>query len=333
MTRPNSLCLPGLLVLSILALPLARAEESSDENAPKHALRYKFKAGETLRWEVVQRALVKTTISGFTDTTEMVSKSIKVWRVKEVKDDGTAVFENMVESLDMRQKRAGRQEIRYNSETDKEPPPEFQMVPESIGVRLSTITMSPSGNVVDRKKEKIRAAAQNEQGEITVPFPKGPIAAGKSWSFPHDITVPLNNGTIKTVKSEQKFTLEGVKTGIATIRVATVILTPISNPVIEAQLIQRLSSGTVRFDIEAGRVIGQQMDLDKRVIGFVGNQNPTSSIHYLTRFTEEFLSSETASTDEKTADPESKTAESESVAKPGEKQSVAVKPDISEVKK
>ena len=315
MTRPNSLLLAGLLVLSILVLPVARAEGPSGEKTAKHTLRYKFTVGETLRWQVVQRALVKTTVSGFTESTEMVSKSVKVWNVKEVKDDGTAVFENMVESLDMRQKRSGRQEVRYNSETDKEPPPEFQMVPGSVGVRLSTITLSPSGEVIHRKKEETQAAAQNEQGEITVPFPEEPIAVGKSWSFPHDIIVPLNTGTIKTIKSEQKFTLDEVKSGIATIRVATVILTPIHNPVIEAQLIQRQAAGTVRFDIDAGRVIGQQMDLDKRVVGFVGSQNPTSSIHYLTRFTEEYLSSKTAPDE------------------PGEEPSVAAKPHISEVKK
>jgi hypothetical protein len=65
-------------------------------------------------------------------------------------------------------------------------------------------------------------------------------------------------------------------------------LTPISDPAIEAQLIQRLPSGSVRFDIAAGRVIAQQMDLDKRVIGFSG---PASSMHCLTRLTEELLPS------------------------------------------
>ena len=375
MTRPSSLFLPGLLVLSILALPVARADESPEEETAKHTLRYKFKAGETLRWQVVHRALAKATVSGTTESEEMVSKSIKVWHVKEVRDDGTAVFENMVESVDMRQKRTGRQEIRYNSQTDKEAPPEFKTVPESVGVKLSTITLSPNGDVVHRERENVQAAAQDEQGEITVPFPKEPIAVGKSWSYPYDITVPLEGGTIKTVKSEQKFTLEEVKTGIATIRVATVILTPINDPVVEAQLIQRQSSGTVRFDIDAGRVIGQQMDVDKRVIGFTGSRNPTSSLHYLTRFTEEFLSSEitpveekadntesktastderpadsgsktastdekpddsgskTVSTDEKPADSGSKTAESESEVKSEAKESVAAKPEASEVKK
>ena len=403
MTRPNSLFLPGLLVLSILAVPPAGAEESSNESSAKYTLRYKLQPGEILRWQVVHRALVKTIASGSTQTAEMVSKSIKAWHVKEVKDDGSAVFENMVESVDMRQKLTGRQEIRYNSRTDKEPPPEFAMVAESVGVKLSTITLSPSGEVIHRKKEKVQGAAQNERGEVTITFPEEPIAVGRSWSFPYDITLPTNNGTTKTIRSEQKFTLEGVKTGIATIRVATVILTPIHDPAVEAQLIQHQSSGTVRFDMDAGRVIGQQMDLDKRVVGFIGKHSPTSSLHYLTRFTEEFLASETASADEKTdgtktktttadektdstktktatadektdstktktaaadektdstetktasADektdntvsktaagdektdnPESKTAESENAVESDEKQSVAAKPDVSEVKK
>ena len=45
----------------------------------------------------------------------------------------------------------------------------------------------------------------------------------------------------------------------------------------------------MRFDIDAGRVLGQEMDVDKGVVGFRGE---ASSIHYLTRFTEEFLSAE-----------------------------------------
>ena len=51
----------------------------------------------------------------------------------------------------------------------------------------------------------------------------------------------------------------------------------------ESQLLQHESSGTVRFDIDAGRVLGQQVDVDKGVVGFRGE---ASSIHQLMRFTE-----------------------------------------------
>ena len=323
MTRPKFLFLPGLLVFSILASPGGLADDSSQEKAAQHTLRYKFTAGETLRWQVSHQALAKATVAGTTERTETVTKSVKVWRVREVKDDGTAVFENLVESVEMRQERTGRQAIRYNSKTDKEAPPEFATVPDTIGVTLATITLSPIGKVIHRKKGLVQAGVQNQEGEITIPLPEEPIAVGFSWSFPHEITVPRENGTIKTVKTEQKFTLEQVKTGVATIRVVTVILTPIRDPAVETQIIQRQSSGTVRFDIDAGRIIGQQMDLDKRVVGFAGKHSPTSSLHYMTRFTEEFLSSEPDSAEEKTG----KTDEPEA------KQSVAAKPDVSQVKK
>src|SRR5262249_42858672 len=72
----------------------------------------------------------------------------------------------------------------------------------------------------------------------------------------------------------------------ATIQIETQIVTPLNDPAIEAQLVQRMTSGSVRFDIEKGRLISQQMDLDRHVIGFSG---AASSMHCVTRFTEQFL--------------------------------------------
>jgi hypothetical protein len=80
--------------------------------------------------------------------------------------------------------------------------------------------------------------------------------------------------------------LESVANDVATISVDSQILTPVHDPAIEAQLIQRLSTGTIRFDIAAGRVLSQQLDLDRHVIGFSG---AASSMHYVTRFTEQLL--------------------------------------------
>ncbi|NLE56792.1 MAG: hypothetical protein GX616_00415 [Planctomycetes bacterium] len=88
---------------------------------------------------------------------------------------------------------------------------------------------------------------------------------------------------MKRIQAVQQFKLEEVKTGVAVIRVSTDILTPISDPAIESQLVQREAAGRVWFDIDAGRVLRQEMETDKRVIGFRGD---ASSIHYVNRFTE-----------------------------------------------
>ncbi len=269
-----------LLCYLLLGLMLQTSATAEDET---FTLRYKFTPGETIRWNVMHRSKVRTTVSGTTQTAEMTSESVKLWRVTDVKPDGTATFEHLVESVDMRQKLTGREEVRYNSRTDKTPPPGFEDVARSVGVPLTIVTMDSGGKVVHRERKQAKAAAQN-QGHMTVPLPDGPVPIGHTWSFRHTIDVTLEGGTIKKVKTLQRFKLIGVKTGVATIRVSTTVLTPIHNPAVESKIIQCESAGTVRFDIDAGRVLSQQMELDKGVVGFRGK---VSSLHYLTRFTEE----------------------------------------------
>jgi len=275
-----------LLVGVFTVVPVVAAfADGSNGDGRKYTLRYQFHPGETLRWEVEHRAKTRTTISGTTKTAETLSKSVKVWRVKTVDGDGSTTFENLVERVDMLQKMTGSPEVRYNSQTDEEPPAGFKHVADSIGVTLATVTMDTRGNIIRRVRPQVKAGTQSE-GQMTIPLPDEPVPAGHTWSLPQEIDVKLNTGGIKKVKARQMFTLEGVKTGVATIRVATQILTPIDDPAVESQLIQRETTGTVRFDIDAGRVIAQQMDVDKRVVGFSG---PASSIHYITRFNERLL--------------------------------------------
>jgi len=280
-----------IFTAALAALPLLVATAiaaDSGETGPKVSLRYQFQPGQTLRWEVVHRAKIKTTVSGTTQTAETVSTSVKAWRIKEVRPDGSATFEHLVESVDMSQKLTGRQEVRYNSKTDKQAPLGFETVADSVGVPLSLVTIDNRGEVKNRQRFPVKGASQND-GPMAVPLPEKPVAVGETWTLPAEVEVPLPAGTIKRVKTVQSFTLQSVKSGVATINVSTQILTPIHDPAVEAMLIQRESSGTVRFDLEAGRILGQQMDLDKNVVGFRGE---ASSLHYLTRFTEELLPDE-----------------------------------------
>lgn len=296
MTRAITFLLGVALFVTLVAIsPVAGDESGEAASGKKYLLRYQFKPGETIRWRVVQLAKVKTTIGGTTQTTESVSKSIKVWKVTDLAENGSATFEHMVEQVEMWSKISGRQEVTYNSKSDEEPPEGYASVAESIGKPLSLITLNDCGEVVGRKNIHQATATPNE-GQVTMTLPEEPIAVGETWSFPYEMVIPANNGTVVKIKTQQKYSLERVKNGVATIDMATIILTPIHDPAIEAQIIQRQSEGTIRFDLEAGRVLGQQMDLDKRVVNFAGKNEP-SSLHYLTRFTEDLIS-EMPQTDE-----------------------------------
>jgi hypothetical protein len=280
------------LVLGIAAVSLSMLLASAilAGEPEKYTLRYKFHPNETLRWEVEHRSMVRATVARVTETTEMTSSSVNAWQVSEVLPDGTATFEHRVDWADMRHKLPGRSEVHYDSRTDAKPPAGFEDAAKSIGVPLAVIKMDVHGKVLSRKDrfkkpQSTNAAdpANQNEGWITIPLPEGPVPVGHTWSLPQDIEVPLPNGGVKKVKAVQQFKLEEVKTGVAVIQVSTDILTPITDPAIESQLVQREAAGTVRFDIDAGRIIGQQLDVDKFVIGFRGD---ASSIHYVNRFCE-----------------------------------------------
>ncbi len=312
MTRAITL-LCGAALLAVLATTTsAKADDSG--SGQKHLLRYQFKPGETIRWRVVHLAKVKTTVAGSTQTAETVSKSIKSWKITDVAEDGTATFEHSVDRVDMRSKITGRQEVTYNSLTDDEAPAGFESVAESVGKVLSRISVNPRGEVTARK-DLHKATTNPNEGQVTITFPEEPVAVAETWSFPYEMMIPSNNGTVVKIKTQQKYSLERVKNGVATIKMATVVLTPVHDPAIEAQIIQRQTEGTIRFDIDAGRVLSQQMDLDKRVVGFAG-QTDASSLHYLTRFTEDLVT-EAPQTDEFAAKDESG-ATAKTAAKPDE---------------
>jgi hypothetical protein len=258
---------PFLLALGAASVLWAQVTEPPQDDLPRYTLRYRFHPGETVRWEVVHRKKVDTTVSGTSQTTETFSKSVKVWQVGQVEADGTATFEQSVEDVDMRHKMGDLDEVRYNSQTDQQPPLGYEHLAESLGVVFSVVTMNAQGEIVNRRWKPVKAAAQSE-GQITIPFPQEPVPVGHTWSRPHMVEVKTNAGTVKKVKTRQKFTLENVKMGVATIAVAT------------------QSRGTVKFDIDAGRILSQQMDVDRQV---VGHPNSASSFHYLTRFTERLL--------------------------------------------
>lgn len=261
------------------------AAVSKPASATTYTLRYKFHTGEEIRTRVSHLATIETTISGTTQTSQMISLSTKVWRIKSVEPNGNITFEHSVEDVDMRNEMSGRQEVRYNSQTDTKPPVGYADIAKSLHTPLAIVTIDSAGTILSRD-DRHRAAIDAAGSVLVMPLPKTPVAIGAEWTLPSDVTVPLEDGSVKSIKTREHYELEEVRDGIAKIAVETQVLTPISDPKIRVQLIQRLWRGHIRFDIDAGRMVSQRTDLDERVLAFSG---PESSMHCVARFTEELL--------------------------------------------
>lgn len=239
-------------------------------------LRYVFRRGDTVASRVEHRALTETTMNGITESVETMTDSTRTWRVVHVDAAGAATLEQSVNDVTMTSRSSDRGEIRWASSGDAEPPPGYEAVPASLGVPLVRLTVSPAGLILERRE--LRPCPAAASGDLViVPLPEEPVPVGHIWTVPDEVIVEVPNGPRKAVRTRLRYRLEAVHDGLATIAVDTTVLTPLDDPRLEARLLERIWDGTIRFDIEAGRITSRRTAIDRRVVGFGG---PQSSVRY-----------------------------------------------------
>ena len=253
-------------------------------------LKYSFVAGEEILSKVVHLVSMDTKIEGTAEAVETRSVSMRRWKVTAVDKQGNVTFGHYIDKARMWQKVSGRPEVRFDSDSKEEPPELYRKVAATIGTSLATITLSPQGIV--RGRESAQPNFNPGIGELAIPLPSRPVQVGQKWYVPDELRISDAEGRYKRIQTRQLYTFQKIQSGIATIQVRTQVLTPVKDPKIRSKLIQRLQHGTIKFDVDAGRVRSRQMDLNERVIGFNG---AASIMHYVARFTEEWSLEETSS--------------------------------------
>lgn len=256
-----------------------------------YELNYSFKKGDELRWQVEHVAKQTTTIQGNQQISRSSSLSTKVWRVTDVNRDGNVTFVQSLEDVEMWQQTDDRARVEYSSKSDAEPPIEYAQVPDTIGKPLATVTIDSSGKVIEKKA--IYKKQNMGLGEITIPLPIGKVKIGAEWHAPSEIIATAKDGSQKRIKTRKRFELEGVKHSVATISASTQLLTPIHEPVIEAQIAQQVVNEKIKFDLDAGHIISREAEWDKQVVGFSG---PNSMMHHQAKYIEKLVD-EAASTE------------------------------------
>jgi hypothetical protein len=202
----------------------------------------------------------------------------KSWRVIHA-EDGVATFEYWIDGIDMSQQVGQAEEIRYDS---KEPPeripPQFAGAADTVGKLVSTIRIDENGLVIARSD--IHNPPHMGMGDVTMPLPKNPVSVGASWEIPREMKINRKDGTQRLVKFRELFQLQKVSAGVATVSVKSEPLSTMGEPSEEAQVLQQLSNGTIRFDIDAGRMISKELAWDHQVVAFSG---PGSVLEYSAR--------------------------------------------------
>jgi hypothetical protein len=250
----------------------------------KYHLAYKMKKGQELRWTVEHVASTKTQIAGESEATSSRSQSTKLWKVSSVDSLGNMTFVHTVESVNLWQRIGEAEPVTYNSLTDKEVPLEYDAVTSKIGKPLAVITVSPEGQVLDRKTSLEQA--HFGVGDITTPLPSEDISIGYKWFVPTTFTAKDEEGRNQQLKARIQYELSNVSLPNAFISFRTEVLTPIQSDKVRSQIMQQLTKGYIVFDIDLGLPVRKEVEWDEKVQGYEG---PDSYLNYVGKLTEKYI--------------------------------------------
>ncbi len=256
-----------------VAPPLRKVERKELTETPstlggeEFSFRYKLQPGMVISSEVTHLAKTDTKIDSAEQNSHSRTVSQKTWEVTRV-DKGEMTFEYKIVEIDMSQRIGTETEIRFSSKSGDEPARQFKAAADSVGKIISTVTIDDQGMIIARSDDT--NPPNLGMGDITLPVPKMPIAVGATWEVPRELRIRRDDGSVKTVRFRELFRFDKVSAGVATIAVRSEMLTAISEPKEEAQVLQQLSNGTIQFDIDAGRMISKELAWDKVVVGFSG---------------------------------------------------------------
>lgn len=292
-SRFRLITLSSLISVALLSPGLQAQSPRPTASAATYLLQYKLRSGETLVSKVTHFAETRTKMGEHMESSSSRTTSEKVWQVQSVDEKGNMTFEYRIRHVNLAQRVGDKDEFKYDSQTDATAPEIFKKVAESVGQTLAVITINPRGQVVKRDKEM--KTPQLGLGDLTIPLPAEPMSVGSEWSVPREMRVKLDDGSYKSIKVRELYTLQKVSAGIATISIETQPLTPVNDPAVESQLIQQLSKGQIKFDLDRGRVLSKQLDWNDESVGFRGDN---TSLKYDAQYAEELITegTQTAST-------------------------------------
>jgi hypothetical protein len=232
--------------------------------------------------------------------------------VKVVDEAGNGILEPIIDHVHMTARFSGEQPVEYDSGSNAAPPRQFLRIGETIGKPLAELKISPNGELLkatslhpsvqiphdeepqtadeDAPKKNgatIQASSVDPNLNFLVVFPEEPIRTGHSWKDRLVIKVNVGDKLQRDVELTRRYTLDKVEGDLATISSKISVLTPVNDPLVRGQLIQRTPSGTIVFDMKKGIIVSRQMSLDKVEVGVAGND---SSVRAVSERTERMLS-------------------------------------------
>jgi hypothetical protein len=245
---------------------------------PTYRLVYKFTPGQFAHYEVSNSMRIVTQYGGANSVATNESQAWKQYRVVTVDEQGQATLEPIITRVKMSAQFDNLDAVKYDSQDPAPPPKDFAEIAKSVGQAVARVLFTSNGELLKISPlpgapEKLAAAAPkaDPQANFLVSLPKEAVGVGAVWKDRYQVPVTLGAGKLtQPITLQRQYTLTQVSGSIATITSKTTILTPLNDPQVEAQLIQRTPTGTIEFDLDRGLLVSHHTTVDKTVVNAFG---------------------------------------------------------------
>lgn len=306
-----------LLALSLLPATITATEESSspepepavEETPAKYLLRFKFEPNQKVTYKIKHENTRTLRKGEVIEIAYDKSEAVKHFTVRNVTEEGTAKLESMIDQVKLttRFNNEGKP-IVFDSTEPGQPPRVFKKVKDTIGKPLAETTFSARGAVLKTKNLLPNSQASTPTGNkkqkdskpdpslnFLLEFPEAPLSIDDRWSYTFEIhNLKVDKVLTKSARMKREYRLKDVQNEIATLTYKTTLLSPIRDPKVLTQLLEKTPSGTIKFDMKQGIIVSRTAELDKTEFGFNGSD---SSMRAVSTRTETLASIETVEAD------------------------------------
>ena len=276
------------IVLFTLLCPLGsiNAEPPADqstENETKYQLQYKFVAGESRHYRLSEQSEFHSISPRENSRATNDSFIEKHYKVKDVRDDGSAVIELVFDRIKIKYDLPQIGKVEYDSAKDAVPPEQFASLKRKVGKPIAEAVVKPTGEIQSLVKQGARNPRANpleeskEKQNFLVILPSDPIAVGESWNFRYKVNMPLTARVTKEFEIRYVYTLEEIEDDLAEISFTTFVSPRLVDPLLRGKFMQYLPSGTVKFDLAKGQLLSQEQHVQKTEVN-VGGQRTALTI-------------------------------------------------------
>ena len=255
--------------------------------APKPALestpvvlKYRFEPDQTIHYIVSHKMMIRSQKGRVTQIAKSDWTTYKHLRVIKIDADQTATVETTIDRVEAVVQFDDEPPHKYDSSVDQAAPAPLRRVSESIGKPLANTRFTTDGRLISAVSllgpdagplaDSEAASDDPSRKNFLITLPAGPIRVGESWKDTFVVKVSVPPKLQRNITLGRKYTLVTLENGLATIQLQTSVLTPVNNPEIEAQLIQRPQQGEILFDVAKGLIVSRTLRVNQEVSAFAG---------------------------------------------------------------